>query len=170
MWILSKRIAFSLQCFYNHYNDVIMSAMASQITSLTIVYSTVYSGADQRKHQSSALLAFCVGNSPVTVTSVTRKMFPFDDVIMHAGTSNCLGPNQSVAKRNRLIEYTGFALHHKVCGTGYIATTRLHIGQNAMLLCFVIFDITSGCGKVHWRFCRFIRKCHLYACWTYFLF
>ena len=34
-----------------HYNDVIMSAMASQTTSLTIVYSTIYSGADQRKHQ-----------------------------------------------------------------------------------------------------------------------
>ena len=41
-----------------HYNDVIMGAMASQITSLTIVYSTVYSGWDQRKHQSSAPLAF----------------------------------------------------------------------------------------------------------------
>ena len=37
----------------NHYNDVIMSPIASQITSLTIVYSTVYSDADQRKHQSS---------------------------------------------------------------------------------------------------------------------
>ena len=42
-----------------------MGAMASQITSLTIVYSTVYSGEDQRKHQSSASLAF-VGNSMVT--------------------------------------------------------------------------------------------------------
>ena len=41
-----------------HYNDVIMSAMASQITSLAIVYSSVYSGADQRKHQSSASLPF----------------------------------------------------------------------------------------------------------------
>ena len=41
-----------------HYDDVIMSTMASQITSLTIVYSTVYSDADQRKHQSSASLAF----------------------------------------------------------------------------------------------------------------
>ena len=41
-----------------HYNDVIMSAMASQITSLTIGYSTVYSGADQKKHQSSASLVF----------------------------------------------------------------------------------------------------------------
>ena len=36
-----------------------MGAMASQITSLTIVYSIVYSGADQRKHQSSASLALC---------------------------------------------------------------------------------------------------------------
>ena len=41
-----------------HYNDVIMGAMASQITSLTIVYSSVYSATDQRKHQSSASLAF----------------------------------------------------------------------------------------------------------------
>ena len=44
-----------------HYNDVIMSTMVSQITSLTIVYSTVYSGADQRKHQSSAPLTFLRG-------------------------------------------------------------------------------------------------------------
>ena len=51
-----------------------MGAIASQITSLTIVYLTVYSDADQRKHQSSASLAF--------VWPVTRKMFPFDDVIM----------------------------------------------------------------------------------------
>ena len=49
-----------------HYNDVIMGAIASQITSLTIVYSTVYSDADQRKHQGSASLAFCAGNSPAT--------------------------------------------------------------------------------------------------------
>ena len=41
-----------------HYNDAIMGTMASQITSLTIVYLTVYSRADQRKHQSFASLAF----------------------------------------------------------------------------------------------------------------
>ena len=46
---------------YQHYSDVIMSTMASQITSLTVVYSTVYSDADQRKHQSSASLAFVWG-------------------------------------------------------------------------------------------------------------
>ena len=44
-----------------HYSDAIMGAMASQITCLTIVYSNVYSGADQRKHQSSASLAFVRG-------------------------------------------------------------------------------------------------------------
>ena len=41
-----------------HYDDVIMSAIASQITSLTIVYSTVYPGADESKLQSSVSLAF----------------------------------------------------------------------------------------------------------------
>ena len=71
-----------------HYSDVIMGAMASQITSLTIVYSTVYSGGDQRKHQSSASLAFVRGSHRWPVNSphkrpVTRKMFPFHDVIMY---------------------------------------------------------------------------------------
>ena len=74
---------------FDHYGDVIMSMIASQITSLTIVYSTVYSDADQRKHQSSASLAFVRGihRGPVNSShkwSVTRKMFPFDDVIMIA--------------------------------------------------------------------------------------
>ena len=65
----------------NHYCDVIMGVMASQITNLTIVYSTVHSGADQWKHQSSASLARWQANSPHK-WPVTRKMFPFDDVIM----------------------------------------------------------------------------------------
>ena len=69
-----------------HYNDVIMSAMAAEITSPTIVYSTIYSGADQSKHQSSAPLAFVRGIHRWPVNSphkgpVTRKMSPFDDVI-----------------------------------------------------------------------------------------
>ena len=64
-----------------------MTEGASQITSLAIVYSAVYSGGDQRKHQSSASLAFVRGFHRRPVKSprkgpVTRKMFPFDDVIM----------------------------------------------------------------------------------------
>ena len=70
-----------------HYNDVKMGTIASQITSLTIVYSMVYPGADQRKCQSSASLAFVrvIHRGPVNFPHkwpVTRKMFPFDDVIM----------------------------------------------------------------------------------------
>ena len=71
----------------NDYTDVIVSEMASQITAVSSVYSTVCSGADQRKHQSSASLAFVRGihRSPVDSPHkepVTRNMFPFDDVIM----------------------------------------------------------------------------------------
>ena len=70
-----------------HYNDVIMGAIASQITSLTIVNSTVYSGTDQRIHQSSTSLAFVQGIHRGPVNSphkwpVTWKMFSFDDVFM----------------------------------------------------------------------------------------
>ena len=77
--------------FYaRHYDDVIMTTLASQITSLTVVYSIVYSGVIQRKHQSSASLAFVreIHRGPVNFPHkwpVTRKMFPFDDVIMIFG-------------------------------------------------------------------------------------
>ena len=64
-----------------------MTMLASQITSLMVVYSIVYSGVNQRKHQSSASLAFVreIHRGPVNFPHkwpVTRKMFPFDDVIM----------------------------------------------------------------------------------------
>ena len=89
-----------------HYDDVIMDAIASLITSLTIVYSTVSSDADQRKHQSSASLAFVWGihrwlmNSPHK-WPVTRKMFPFDDVIMplKLGDRICVTPSTLVQIR-----------------------------------------------------------------------
>ena len=55
-----------MSCENSHYTDVIMGTMASQITNLTIVYSTVCSGADQRKHQRSASLAFVRGIDRVT--------------------------------------------------------------------------------------------------------
>ena len=71
-----------------YYNDVIMGKKASQITGLTIVCSPVYSGADQRKFQSSTSLAFLRGIHRWPVNSphkgpVRRKMLPFDDVIMN---------------------------------------------------------------------------------------
>ena len=85
---------FIIDFFRQHYNDVTMGTMASQITSLTIVYSIVYSDADQRKHQSSASLAFVRGINRGPVNSlhkwpVTQKMFPFDDVIMVNSYDRC---------------------------------------------------------------------------------
>ena len=76
-------------CFIgiSHYNEVIMGAMASRLTGVSVVYSTGFSDADQRKHQSTASLALVRGIHKWAVNSphkkpVTRKMFSFDDVFM----------------------------------------------------------------------------------------
>ena len=96
---LTKEIRFhslpmrpkSAQCCYElivwHDSDVIMSVMASQITGVSVVYSTVCLGTDERKHQSSTSLAFLreIHRWPVNSLHkwpVMQKMFPFDDVIM----------------------------------------------------------------------------------------
>ena len=76
-----------ISIYNNHYNDVIIGAIASQITSLASVCSAVTWGAYQRKHQSSASLAFVRGIHRRPVNSphkgpVAQKMFPFDAVIM----------------------------------------------------------------------------------------
>ena len=79
---------------YIHYSDVIMSAMASEITSVSIVCSTYCWGTYQRKHQSSASLAFERGIhwSPVDSPHkgpVMQKMFPCDDIIMLCPSTLC---------------------------------------------------------------------------------
>ena len=89
--------------FHFHNSDVIMDAIASQITSLIIVYSTVYSSADQRKHQSSASLAFVPGSHRWPMNSphkwpVTREMFPFDNVIMHDVNFGSIARSREVTK------------------------------------------------------------------------
>ena len=87
------QLSWNLRVFHLHITVTSQWARASQITSLTVVYSTVYSNADQRKHQSSASLAFEWGIHRGPVNSlhkwpVTRKMFPFDDVIFTYSPSN----------------------------------------------------------------------------------
>ena len=109
-----------------HNNDVMMSAMASQITNLTIVYSTVYSGADQRKHQSSASLPFVRGlprwpaNSPHK-GPVTRKIFPFDDVIMQ---------QYRVNNGSRLIQESITSYEWKLMLTLYINCSLNNLSMN----------------------------------------
>ena len=89
-----------------------MGAIASQITSLTVVYLIVYSDADQRRRQSSASLAFVWGIHRGPVTSphkwpVTQKiiMFPFDDVIMR----------RPIAKNNTVMASGHMGWSEQVC-------------------------------------------------------
>ena len=106
----------------SHYNNVIMSTMVSQITSPTIVYSTVYSGADHWKHPSSASLAFVRGIHRWPVNSphkwpVTRAMFPFDVVIMICST-------QPVTASEYRILYESIKTNiNKLSGVGTVLNT-----------------------------------------------
>ena len=90
----SKFDTLSMQTYLiYHYSDVMIGTIASQITSLTILYLTVCSGADQRKHQNSSSRAFVRGVHRWPVKSpykwpVMRKMFPFDDAIMKSRQCN----------------------------------------------------------------------------------
>ena len=115
-----------------HYNDIMMGATVFQITRLTIVYSTVYSGTDQRKHQSSMSLAFVWGIHPWPLNSphkgpVTRKMFPFDDVIMGnvSGQMRCTLVQRFVSlyMNNDLLNY-------------YIPLVTMIIMVTKLVLCF----------------------------------
>ena len=86
-WQVPSQLSHSDTGHFVHYSGVIRGAITSQIASLTIVYSLVYSGANQGNHQSSASLAFGWGIHRWPVNSphkwpVMRNMFPFDDVIM----------------------------------------------------------------------------------------
>ena len=104
---------------FTHYTDVIMSTMASQITSLTIVYTSVYSGVVQRKYQSSASLAFVRGmqrwpaNSPHK-RPVTRKIFPFDDVIMVPCAKPCKSSGRSIVNEC-LVTSAKTIIYYQMC-------------------------------------------------------
>ena len=102
-----------------HYGDVIKSVRASEITNLTIVYSTVYSGA--KKTSKLRVTGLCEGNSPVTCEyspywePVTRKMFPFDDVIMIYLKPTTDELQQSTRKPEPLAKFVGCILYGCFC-------------------------------------------------------
>ena len=93
-----------------------MTMLASQITSFTVVYSIVYSGVNQRKHQSSASLAFVweIHRGPVNFPHkwpVTRKMFPFDDVIMK---STCIKPQHNRVQASYSVHTRAYSISHQL--------------------------------------------------------
>ena len=129
-----------------HYSDVMMGTTASQITSLMIVYSTVYSGTNQRKHQSPASLAFVrvIHRWPVNSPHkgpVTRKMFPFDYFIMVPQTvfqlnskydqkSQCSGLRYAQPITSKIAHTTAMWLSRRVlifvvCSAEYVMNTSI---------------------------------------------
>ena len=106
--------------------------MTSQITSLMTVYSTVYSSADQRKHQSSASLAFVWGIHRSSVNSphkgpVTQKMFPFDDVIISMQRHHHPEAVPQIKKTPTWSSTTAYALSH---GTRRLACNAMTLLTN----------------------------------------
>ena len=128
-----------------HYSVIIMGVMSSQITSLTIVYSTIYSDTDQRKHQSSTSLAFVWGINWWRVTSphkwpVTRKMFPYDDVIM--------GP---------IITWSIFSKCDRRLGDWNFYMNDLHQTKYGFAIVYLFCSLASDGWEMlwYWRGCQF---------------
>ena len=142
------------QAFCWHYCDVIMSAMASQIISLTIVYQTVYSGADQRKPQSSTSLAFVMGihrwpgKSPHK-GPVTQKMFPFDDVIIDRQYDSCLMWNHIIL------------LIHMAAPRQFWTQFMHYIKFPSRIFCRRVPGFATDCPCGVW--CRGLTTCLLYV-------
>ena len=146
-----------------------MGAMASQITSLTIVYSTVYSGADQSKHQSSASLAFVWGIHRGPVNSphkwpVTRKMFPFDDVIMDRDKN---GHHSADITVKFMFSYENWHILIQI-SRKFVSKRQVPNKQqtdtgldNGLALYKRQTIIWNNCGLVYWHICASLGLCDL---------
>ena len=154
-----------------HYTDVIMTATASQITSLTFVYSTVYSDADQRKHQSSASLAFVSGIHgdwwiPHTKGQLRRKCF-------HLMKSSWKGRSQYTLHLCVSPSVWGFWLLYGKVATqfmSYLVFTLHEAIKNGLIVCHVSIISTPTCPKsgksLNYQFLTIIKKNHNYICQT----
>ena len=129
--MLLMRWRYSTMAYFlvGHCNDVIMGAMASQITSLTIVHSTVYTRRRSKKHQNSTSLM----NSPQK-WPVTRNMFPFDDVIVPVIML-------SVHKLNTLLDPYLWATRSPFMTKGYYETSIHWVRQTVIFTSDIPYTI-----------------------------
>ena len=132
-----------------------MSIMASQITSASIVYSTVCSGANQRKHQSSTSLSFVRGIHQWPVNSsykgpITRKMFPFDDVIMER--YHIFHPQTLIMEVVATTTYKLFTMHWTI----WRNICRRYFSTNLFLIRWLIFYLPKFTILASMFVCRFV--------------
>ena len=152
-------LTFHKYCY--DYHDVIMTAIASQITSLTIVYSIVYSDEDQRKHQSSASLAFVRGIHRGPVNSlhkwpVTRKIFPFDDIIMYKESVWC---NDLMTRRGWVLKLGKWPYHTYVL----LRCVSAEINRSKYFINRIIPQIWQY--FIQWKNIRLYRACMWEELW-----
>ena len=137
-----------------HYGCIMM-AMASQITGGPIVYSTICSGADQRKHQSSAWLAFVRGIHRWPFDSphkgpITRKIFPSDDVItieVNIGSGNCCFPEGNKRLRAPLFSFPQVVLWYS---DGITLTRSSHELNAYHVFLYYTFRIITAYPRGQW--------------------
>ena len=137
-----------------------MDTMASLITSLTRVYSTVHPGADQRKHQSSSSLAFVRGIHRRPVNSphkwpVTRKTFPFDDVIM------ITTEKESTTKRSTYFMGEG------QCPDIHLVVDNCKISKKQYFYLNIVSHFTTAKCKFHSTTDMFLIQNHSFALLTH---
>ena len=118
-----------------------MSTMALKITGVSIFFSTVCWGADQRKHQSSALLARWLADSPHK-RPVTRKMFPFDDVIMRQNN-----PNETKHDKTARTLYE----LRRIWSTSIVCSMSCPIIQCFVRFCSLKLRFFSYCRRNSWH-------------------
>ena len=144
-----------------HFNDIIMSTMASQITSLTIIYSTVYSGADQRKHESSASLVFLrrIQRRPVNSPhALLERLYPIFPMFRfeHAIKSNqILDPQFLLTKPEFACQASDVTNQARQSGLTWGLYWHLYLTQCGLLFvlmlahqCQVLLGVVSKC---RWR-------------------
>ena len=113
------------QISQQYYSDVIMGMMASQITSLIIVYSHVYSGTDQRKHQSSASLAFVRGihRGPVPGEFPAQMASNAGNVSIWWRHHECVSQWADYTAKHKMV-HVGIGLWHYGCKYAFIMKSK----------------------------------------------
>ena len=103
-----------------HYSGVIISMMASQITSLTIVYSIVYSSADKKKPSKLRVTGLCAGNSQVTGEFPAQRASNEENVSIWWRYHGCIVIIMALSVSSRHLAYVAMYIEYVSINVNYI--------------------------------------------------